>query len=216
MSNVLVSAYSVISPLPKQVLCLLLILGVCSGWAGPSVAQEPAAGDEEQTYEEMPLAPQYVIPSLENLRKQSDEYKQKKELATKNKKNVQNETRRVKDALEAGQSVTIAEWFNGYVFPRLTMTDPAELAELGDKRASFFREYVTPVPPSAVRNEVLDQLTIPTMKRIVEENYHPAVRINAMMILGKLNIVEGNRREGRVPQPVPEIFGYLLRSAQKR
>lgn len=85
----------------------------------------------------------------------------------------------------AGGSADIDKYFKQYYFPRRTQWNPGALAELGKKREEMVKLLRGTTVPKA--QEQLTTLTQGVMKVLVRDNFHPAVRYNATLILGLLD-----------------------------
>ncbi len=113
----------------------------------------------------------------------------------------------------AQDKAQVMEYFTGYYFPDMTQAGADDLARLGDARYNLFRKYLW-----ATENEQLQQdlteLAFNAARRIVvasDPPYHPAVRYNAILILGQLDKqyaieVGANRRP---PVPLPQATEFL-------
>jgi hypothetical protein len=119
-----------------------------------------------------------------------------------------------------GNEAAMEQWFGGYIFARMTQFD--KLGELDKMRIDFFKRYLVNVQYTASRNNVathdyLVGLTLQKMQEIAEGNYHPAVRFNAMLTIGRLNSVEAfDPTTGArvVPLPSRQALGYLVNQLQ--
>jgi len=84
------------------------------------------------------------------------------------------------------------KWYNLFILPRMTRyepiadTVPNPLGQLSEWRYEFYQDLRI-----AAKNEVvhgrLNNLVFDYMSKVVKDNYHPAVRYNAMLIIGDLN-----------------------------
>ncbi len=175
--------------------------------------QQPSA---EPAFETMPIMDQYIPPSLEGIDQRNDRDTYKKVAAQR--KQVDNLRRdtggQIADALKGRGSVSnnqLDDWFNGYIFPVMTQSDDESLNKLGLNRNDLFRRYLNGTPPSALRTQLISGVIMPTSQKIVEGNFHPAARVNALIIIGRLNQVEGVRgTSGSLPQPYQPAFDYLM------
>ena len=119
-----------------------------------------------------------------------------------------------------GNEAAMEQWFGKYIFARMTQLN--KLGELDKMRIDFFKRYLVNVQYTASRNNVLThdylvELTLQKMQEIVEGNYHPAVRFNAMLTIGRLNSVEAfDPTTGArvVPLPSRQALGYLVNQLQ--
>ncbi len=103
------------------------------------------------------------------------------------------------------------KYFTLYEFPRMTQIDDKSLARLPRERAAFMRNYVTLVKRPEVHDRIV-QLTYRSMKDIVTKNFHPAVRYNAMVIIGELNSQEPNflTSNASVPLPYADALDFMI------
>lgn len=131
-----------------------------------------------------PAAVQYeTIPLLEAIFKDGKETE-----ATKKINRLAREVVNGQQPLAQNES-SFDKYFTMYEFAKLTQTDDKSLARLPKDRAAFMRNWVTQVKRPDVHDHMV-QLTFRSMKDIVTKNYHPAVRYNAMLIVGDLNSQE--------------------------
>jgi hypothetical protein len=82
-----------------------------------------------------------------------------------------------------------AQEFEDYVekvfFPEMTQSTPEGLAGLEKMQGLLFKQYLTGVP--AATQKYMHEQALDFSKRVVGGRYHPSVRYNALLILGKLN-----------------------------
>lgn len=184
-----------------------------------SVANAQAAAETESEYLSMEIADQFKLPSFEGIdSKDRDAITQVREKRNAISKTIRDTRTRVSDWLKgkaAPVSTTeVDNWFNGYVIPSMAQTDEETLSELGTSRKNLFRFYISFASNAQGRNQVIG-LLIPKMQEIVEGNYHPVCRVNAMIVLSELNTREGSRTANRLPTPNAAILGYM-RNAVKQ
>ena len=91
-------------------------------------------------------------------------------------------------------------------FPSMTQYDASSLANLGRMRYDFMRNFVRGAAPAAQKDAT--QLAQKKMTEIVKGRYHPAVRYNAMLILGDLDATYSGQG-GEPPAPLPDANKYL-------
>ncbi len=171
------------------------------------------AQDEPQ-YETLPIAAEYEMPTAPPQgasREQVTQFNTKRNEVRTRRTEMQ---RQVKDTLRGrgGNAATMEPWFRGYVFPEMTQLDDSTLSRLGDIRERFFKDYFEDAINQNLRNQLI-ALTIPVMKPVAEGNFHPAARVNAVLLLGHLNSREGNRSGGVLPVPVEEVLPWLVQVA---
>ncbi len=95
-------------------------------------------------------------------------------------------------------------YFNRHYFPMMTQTDPKALEELPQERYRFIRDYLENAKDAEVHEHVVD-LAISNLVPIVQGNFHPAVRYNALIIIGSLNQTEAVRIGNARSTPEPHI-----------
>jgi hypothetical protein len=116
----------------------------------------------------------------------------------------------------------LAEYFQKYYFPSMTRPTPEALAELSKRRNDLFKLHLWATTNEELQSD-LTALTHETMLKIAanvlelkpqivvaDPPYHPAVRYNAVLILGMLDekyAVEG--AANAVPKPYPPATKIL-------
>jgi hypothetical protein len=114
----------------------------------------------------------------------------------------------------AAEKAKVQEYFTGYYFPAMTQTAPEDLAILGNLRYDLFRKYLWATDHEALQRD-LTEIALNATKRIVGASrppYHPAVRYNAVLVLGQLDqqyAVEG--AAARPPVPLPAATELLVK-----
>ena len=94
-------------------------------------------------------------------------------------------------------------WFTRYYFGSLTRPD--HLDQWVERRQDFLDRRLVQIRTQRMREYVI-KLTAQTMTSIVRENYHPAARYNAMLLIGMLNSSEAVTVGDAKGPPVPLIF----------
>jgi len=139
-----------------------------------SFAQEPPA--PEAAFAQVPTAEVYVQNADNRLRKDEAEISNMWEGITK---------------LEEAK---FDAYFTYYVFARMTQLD--KLAQLETMRMQFLNQFLLKKLGTIQENEKevaqiaydhLVVLTLDTMQKIVNGNFHPAVRYNALLVIGRLD-----------------------------
>jgi hypothetical protein len=104
----------------------------------------------------------------------------------------------------------VAEYFTKYYFPAMTGSDPESLGRLGDMRFDLFRRYLWASSNANFQSD-LTNLAFNAMKGIAGKPYHPAVRYNAVLILGMLDeqYAIDSGANSRPPKPLPEANKLL-------
>src|SRR5262245_7232266 len=93
-----------------------------------------------------------------------------------------------------------------YYFPSLTQTTDKELGALPDERQKFIKQQLevsAKLPDPEVHN-TLTSLALSTLTPVVRDNqFHPAVRYNGMLLISSLNDREAVRQVTGGAAPVP-------------
>ena len=84
---------------------------------------------------------------------------------------------------------TLDMYYQQYIFPSMTLYDNSSLASLPEKRKDFLTTLQLRTPSQQVHDHVV-AMTLSTMEKIAIGDFHPAVRYNAMLIIGELNSEE--------------------------
>jgi hypothetical protein len=82
------------------------------------------------------------------------------------------------------------DYFKGYLYPSMTDIDPLALGALSKKREDLFQRYLNSTKSQAARDHV-NTISLQAMGAIAKGPYHPAVRYNAALILGQLDVQPG-------------------------
>ena len=100
-----------------------------------------------------------------------------------------------------------------YFLPRMTHYDDMSISA-GKLRDDLIRNYLNKSYNAQARDHVLDNIIYPFATKVVEGNYHPASRINAMYLIGSLNRREGVRRES-LPTLMTQSLTYMIAALDK-
>ena len=111
----------------------------------------------------------------------------------------------------ADQRATFDPYYQRYYFPLLTQTSAKALEDLPAERHRFFRDHLEQCKDAEVHQHLLD-MAFSEMRAIVQDNFHPAVRFNAMMIISHLNDSEPVRvgAAPALPQPMVRALPVIL------
>ncbi len=103
------------------------------------------------------------------------------------------------------------DWYRTFLFPAMASRD--HLGDMHSNRESLTKDFERTVDP-ATHQALLDIAYNESVKRATG-NYHPAVRYNALLIIGDLNQVEFRRSERLPPVRLAKAFDFLLSELQK-
>lgn len=135
------------------------------------------------------------------------------------KKNRDEAERHAREVLQGKQPLAgpgvvtkFAAYYENYIFAMMTQED--QLPYLYELREKYFGNYryikETPI------QEFFTKLTLKNMREIAAGNYHPAVRHNAMLIIGELNDREVPAVGPKVaPEPMREALTVMAEELKK-
>ncbi len=99
------------------------------------------------------------------------------------------------------------KFYTGYFLSRWSVQE--DVTKLPKYRRDLSSHLRTAIP-GAARNHLIS-LTLDFLKKLVVGNFHPAVKINAMLAIGELNSVEQNGLTP--PVPLPAALDVLISAA---
>lgn len=93
------------------------------------------------------------------------------------------------------------EFFEKYYFPAMTRSSPDELGQLGRMRDDLFGRFLWASTDENLQQELTRMAfeKLQPVERNKGKNYHPAVRYNAILIIGKLDATYPNTGQPEVP-----------------
>lgn len=181
------------------------------GQAAPAAAPKAA-------FSELPVNPKYkpippdVVASNEEAATEEAKRARDRNLAYNNARKVLSNQI---PADEAGKKI-LDEWFVSYFLPSFTLAENrGELPQL--RHTLLNTDLRTAKQPAAIthlRTQVL-RFMKGYAQNFGEYNFHPAVRHNAMLVIGDMNLVEygaryPNNEKAYVPEPLPEALDLLI------
>ncbi len=116
----------------------------------------------------------------------------------------------VKDpAIYAANLDKFNDYFNHYYFPVMTRAEPERLAKLGMLREDLFKYYLWKSNNAQLQQDLTKMAGKAMWKIVQNPDYHPAVRYNAILIIGLLD--EQYSPDGRQPPKLlPSANAALL------
>ncbi len=170
------------------VMCVLLATGRVSF----SIAQD--------TYKSDPVDPAFGMPDPTKYDKSKKDQKTEFTNLDKAAKAARGASQEIADNVLRGLTdlntakVEFDRHFTSLSFPSMTQTDDDSLSKLGTRRDELLKTIQDVANDSPVRKHLTEELTIPYFSKIAADGgYHPAVRLNAILIIGDLNRREGSR-----------------------
>jgi hypothetical protein len=119
-------------------------------------------------------------------------------------------------AVEGEAKQDLDSYFLGYFFPAMSQNDPTALSRLTKGREVLFRQFLDAAKSPAVRQYLIDT-TLKAMGALSADNYHPAVRYNAVLVLAALDAQPATTgANAKAPAPLPEGTKALLLLLQQQ
>jgi len=178
--------------------------------AAPKAAPRtpPAKAGAEEPTEATPAAPAAPVTykqdaTEEDLKRAADRFKRDKTTS-----NVAKMLRA--QAFAAGEEAQFEAYYKEYALPRWTV--PENYGSLPDFRKDLRRELLN--GRSGPPYQRLLDLTFNYMSRISGPGFHPAVRYNATMVLGDLNVQEFAPGVKSAVEPLPAAQKVLLQAVK--
>jgi len=113
------------------------------------------------------------------------------------------------DSFQTGKA-KIDDFFLKYYFPLMTQSDPLSLRNLGKNRQKLFKNFLYKAKVQAAQ-EYITGLSLRAGRAIARDNFHPAVRYNAALIIGLLDQrYAGIGANALPPVPLPDATAELL------
>ncbi len=111
----------------------------------------------------------------------------------------------------AAEKAKIDEYFEKFYFPDMTGTAPEDLARLGDSRYKLFKDYLWASTNAEFQQQLTNKAYTAMINVLKAQNppYHPAVRFNAVLIIGMLDRQYGVEGSG-APEPLPQATKVLV------
>ena len=184
----------------RRVVGLALISGALA-IPGSALAQAPAAAPPAAA---APAGDYTVIPLAEKMFSGGRETSAAQTLG-------RNVAKVLSGEMALGDEPLFDVYYTRHLFAMHTQTDPKSLAKLPKERSNFLRNHIQKTRRPEIHDHLV-QLTFRSMKDIASNNYHPAVRYHAMMIIGDLNSKEMTTPgpSGTPPVPLAEARDFML------
>ncbi len=174
-------------------------------------AQEPATVTK---YDRMALDPSLHLKDEENYRSRAELKLEERRIDSEIHRLTSLTKKVLKGDSEFGPNRDSLDRFLGrYFLPRMTHYDDMSISA-GKLRDDLIRNYLNKSYNAQARDHVLDNIIYPFATKVVEGNYHPASRINAMYLIGSLNRREGVRRES-LPTLMTQSLTYMIAALDK-
>ena len=123
----------------------------------------------------------------------------------------------INGAALSGNEISFDGYFTSYVFPTWTQTTEANLNDLPKERDKFVRNSLELSGKNPAAHARLIDITNRELSKIAQDpEFHPAVRYNAILIVGLLNETEPNRTGAKqLPEPYSKALTTLIEELKK-
>lgn len=166
---------------------------------------------QQQDFEELPLAEKYQLIPQEEI---DSDPENRRELSQRNRAArtaARNELKAIQAILLSGgniESATTQEYFQGYVFPSMTLEE--NLKEAGKLRYNFDRAYLGTKYVGASRRPLIENIILPGLQELVDnERLSPSARVNAVVLMSRLDDSPLVRSTKTAPRPSMAAFDSL-------
>jgi hypothetical protein len=107
-------------------------------------------------------------------------------------------------------------YYNRMLIPQFTQTNDKALADLPQERNRLFRDHLEACTVPTVHTYLVNMI-FERMKEIVQDNYHPAARYNAMLTISGLNDVDASRLGAvkTTPEPMMAALPFIYEQFTK-
>lgn len=180
----------------------LLACWLMGGWATVAVGQN---------YETLKIADKYLVPVLSELATRDERTKLAAKISEVKSRITEDEST-VTDLLKSNSATheTFDSFFRDYIFAEMAQTEDIYLSNLATKRKDFLRKFLANEFSGSNRIYLIERLLLPTMQKVAEGNFHPAARLNAVLLIGLANNLDGNSFSGEAPTPNGACVKYLI------
>lgn len=195
--------------IPERRNLIAITVAFCLTLLATTLIASSAIGQDN--YKSDKIAAAYVIPEVPELGTKTEK-SQARRKASEIKKKITNSRKAAIASLEGSINKSAIEpYVNGYVLPKMTQTDDDTLSQLGEIRADFIDDYLSKDVSPTNRRYFINTVVLPFARKVVPEDYHPAVRLNAVLLVGMINEVDPDRNQ--LPRPSMDCINYLLQLA---
>ena len=160
-----------------------------------------------QNYEALPIHPDFVLPKKNDFDNPSEYRAADREV----KNRLKAARSAVTNAVKSGNTNFGPDgdkYMLEYRLARMTQTSDAFLSSLGILRTDFMKQYMDR-KPAAIRRAVITKV-LPELEKIaLGDQFHPAVRVNAVTMIGLLDERGGD--SGTPPVPSAAAYQSLKR-----
>ena len=161
-----------------------------------------------QDYQIMPTHKNF---DLEQIKTEPDVGDDDKKAASVLRQRISREEQNASTVFRTGQiNPRFEAYYKQVIVPALTRYDKESLKTLTEKHHKIIKDFATRVRAGSVRGYLVKDVFFPMLGQIAEGNYHPVVRYNALLTIGKLDQKIGKQRI-EAPEPYSECLPYLIK-----
>ena len=179
--------------------CLMLgLIVLVLTFAGPASAQ--------QAYQTLPVNPAFDIFQI---KKNNGNDQKKAEVVLR--KLMTQQTSAARSVMRSRDGVmppAFQKYYKEVVTPLFTRYDAESLSTLTKRREEIIRD-INRCNTNQVRGFLVAQVFYPEMIKIIDGDFHPAVRYNALVLVGELDQVPG-KSGTTAPRPFTQSITFLL------
>ncbi|MCH2370394.1 MAG: hypothetical protein MK324_07660 [Pirellulales bacterium] len=105
-------------------------------------------------------------------------------------------------------------WYENNIFAQFTHA--RSMGDLSAQRLTFVNELNTRCQNDAMYQHIANNVVLPQMQKFITGNFHPAVKYNAMLIVGQMNQQSNFNpaQTRRVPVPSTGALSFLVQNVQ--
>jgi hypothetical protein len=100
------------------------------------------------------------------------------------------------------------DYFIKYYFPDMTHAEDADLGRIGDSRFNLFKKFLWATTNVQLQQDLTNMAYVKMGPLVVDAGYHPAVRYNAILVIGMLDEQYANA-PGQTPKPLAKATKAL-------
>ena len=163
-----------------------------------------STANAQQQYKQVPFAKAYQL--VEQVGADSAATRrQNKEIYSA----IKNGNKTSSDALESGNPAPAQTFFKEYILPSMTRTNSKSLSKLGEHREEFISDFLSSKTSGGARTAFIGTVLDAMQKLAGAKDFHPSARINAVYVMGLLDVRPGGR--DTAPVPSGDAFSSLVK-----
>ena len=201
-------------------LCLALLL---AGWFS---SMKVANAQQPSPYTEIPIAPQFDLAPHQapESRAQLNQVKQNINQARAQIALIMRGEAQLNTSFTLGEGTPgavqmtnqglLKGWYENNIFAQFTHA--RSMGDLSAQRLTFVNELNTRCQNDAMYQHIANNVVLPQMQKFITGNFHPAVKYNAMLIVGQMNQQSNFNPDQtrRVPVPSTVALSFLVQNVQ--